>query len=79
MTRAERRHQRARAKAKHLRYWRGQIFGGDVLDPPKDIAKRHPADCGNSRCGICSYEKTWYGYKPRRRAERAVIAAELDA
>ncbi len=49
-TRAYRRHQRARIRARHLRDHRAR-FGRDV-PPPKDLATRHPIDCGG-RCQLC--------------------------
>ena len=59
-TRAYRRHQRARTIARHLRDWRS-IYSGDEsrwgpMPPPKDIAVRHPFDCGR-RCELCHGDK----------------------
>lgn len=53
-TRAYRRHQRARIKARHLRDYR-ELMSIVARDwpAPKDIAKRHPLDCGRSRCHCC--------------------------
>jgi hypothetical protein len=54
-SRAYRRHQRARTKARHLRdyYELSDPLG---FPPPKDIAVRHPRDCGR-RCYLCHYDK----------------------
>jgi hypothetical protein len=52
-TRAYRRFVRSRQRTRHLRFWysRWGINAGDP--PPRDIAIRHPGDCGHSHCGIC--------------------------
>lgn len=69
-SRAYRRHQRARVKARHLRAyyvlsatWPDVRFG---FPPRKDIATRHPLDCGR-RCYLCHYDKL-LGFRPRREA-----------
>ena len=58
-TRAYRRHQRARIKARHLRDYRTLMAStAEEFPPPDDIAVRHPLDCGR-RCFLCHYEKLW--------------------
>jgi hypothetical protein len=63
-TRAYRRHQRARIKARHLRDyyelnpWSARNSEAAGFGPPKDIAIRHPLDCGR-RCYLCHYQKLW--------------------
>lgn len=66
-TRAYRRHQRARTKARHLRDWR-TLMDPIGYPPPKDIAKRHPLDCGQ-HCQLCHYEK-WMPGRRRARENR---------
>jgi hypothetical protein len=63
-TRAYRRHQRARIRARHLREYRELIPDARHLQPPKDIAVRHPLDCGR-RCFLCHHDKLLR--RPRRR------------
>jgi hypothetical protein len=53
-TRAYRRHQRERTIAKHMRYLRASPWHGNHV--PRDIAVRHPADCGR-RCFLCHSDK----------------------
>ena len=56
-TRAYRRHQRARIKARHLRDYRAlSRWQRDPFPPAKDIATRHPLDCGR-RCFLCHMDK----------------------
>jgi hypothetical protein len=69
-SRAYRRHQRARIKARHLRDyyelspWSAAESAAAGFGPPKDIAKRHPRDCGH-RCFLCHYDKL-LGLPPER-------------
>lgn len=55
-SRAFRRHQRARIKARHVRDYYALTGYTGGLPPRKDIAVRHPRDCGR-RCYLCHYEK----------------------
>lgn len=57
-SRAYRRHHRARIKARHLRDLRDLISYRPDEWIPKDIAVRHPLDCGR-RCYLCHYAKLW--------------------
>ena len=61
-TRAYRRHHRARTVARHLRDWRSRY--PDRV-PPKDIAIRHPFDCGR-HCELCH----WAKFNEPRRARK---------
>lgn len=63
-TRAYRRHQRARTKARHLCALR--VSGISSVPRPRDIAVRHPSDCGG-RCLLCHWSKF---LDPRRARER---------
>lgn len=75
-TRAYRRHQRARHRARHIRVYH-EVDSRSAADGawPKDIATRHPLACPIPRCHICHYEKLT---EPRRaREKRAWIAAEI--
>lgn len=63
-TRAYRRHQRARAKARHLRDFR--LYATSATQPPRDVAIRHPFDCGG-RCLLCHWSKL---LEPRRARQR---------
>lgn len=54
-TRAYRRHQRARIKARHLHDF--YTLTSAYFPPPGDIAVRHPLDCGRSRCHCCHGDK----------------------
>lgn len=76
-TRAYRRHQRARTKARHLRdYYELSPSWAQQWDPPKDIAVRHPRDCGR-RCQLCHWDKL---NEPRRtREDRAWQRYEASA
>lgn len=62
-TRAYRRHQRARVRARHLREF--ALYVSSAL-PAGDIAVRHPLDCGR-RCLLCHWGKF---LAPRRARER---------
>lgn len=62
-TRAYRRHQRARVRARHLREFVRYALSAS---PPRDIAVRHPLDCGR-RCLLCHWSKL---LEPRRARER---------
>jgi hypothetical protein len=62
-TRAYRRHQRARVRVRHLREF--ALYASSAL-PPRDIAVRHPLDCGR-RCLLCHWGKF---LEPRRARER---------
>lgn len=75
-SRAYRRHQRARTRARHLRdYYELSASSWDRRwnsGPRKDIAIRHPRDCGR-KCYLCHYSKLlglprlgdegWRGYE----------------
>ncbi len=63
-TRAYRRHQRARVRARHLREL--GLYASQATPVPKDIAVRHPLDCGR-RCLLCHWSKF---LDPRRARER---------
>jgi hypothetical protein len=63
-TRAYRRHQRARAKARHLGAF--SWHATSATGPPRDIAIRHPFDCGG-RCLLCHPTKF---LEPRRTRQR---------
>ena len=71
--RAYRRHQRARIRARHLRDHR-LLCGWPELPPPKDLAVRHPFDCGN-RCLLCHGDKL---LGLRRARERRAWMRELE-
>ncbi len=62
-TRAYRRHQRARIRARHLRDF---ALYTSSASPRGDIAIRHPLDCGR-RCLLCHWSKF---LEPRRARER---------
>jgi hypothetical protein len=53
-TRAYRRHQRARVRARHLREL--ALYASSATPLPRDIAVRHPLDCGR-RCLLCHWSK----------------------
>lgn len=76
-TRAYRRHQRARIKARHLRDYYALVSGTHDLPPPNDVAIRHPLDCGR-RCYRCHYEKLWGLPRPREHDWRSYEAAADD-
>lgn len=82
-TRAYRRHQRARYKARHIRDyyelapWSAAMSAASGLGPPNDIATRHPRDCGK-RCGLCHGDKL-YGVPRRRGWERDALMYERVA
>jgi hypothetical protein len=41
--------------------------------------KRHPLDCGHTRCGLCSWHKQpWETKRRRRRDRQEAIAFELQ-
>ena len=75
-TRAYRRHQRARIKARHLRAYYALVSGPDE-PPPKDVAIRHPLDCGR-RCYRCHYEKLCGLPRPGERDWQRYEAAAED-
>ncbi len=62
-TRAYRRHQRTRIRARHLR---DLALCAASTSPRGDIAVRHPLDCGR-RCLLCHWSKF---LDPRRARER---------
>lgn len=71
-TRAYRRHQRARIKAAHLRAYH-ELMSLSELPPPKDIAVRHPLDCGR-HCLMCHMAKFT---DPRRAREKRAWRREV--
>lgn len=77
-TRAYRRHQRARTRARHLRDYYTLVSTARYWPPPKDIAKRHPLDCGNPRCQMCHYDK-FVVSDSRGAARRAAVWEDWSA
>jgi len=62
MPTSQRRHHRQRIITARRKLWYAMgydrsLAGRDAWPPPKDLATRHPFDCGNSRCGLCHYDK----------------------
>lgn len=77
-SRAERRHHRERVARNRVRDYE-VMFGATDPDKrflPADLATRHPADCGNPRCGLCHGDKV-YGSGARRQAGRREVAREV--
>lgn len=66
-SRAYRRHQRARTIARHRRYVLEVQYRGwnEEAYFPKDIAQRHPADCGRP-CGMCHLLPVFYRVEKKR-------------
>lgn len=64
-TRAYRRHHRARIKARNIRDYYALTSYTGGFGPRKDIATRHPRDCGR-RCLLCHWDKL---VEPRRARE----------
>lgn len=74
-SRAYRRHQRARIKARHLRDYRRLMASTAAMFPaPDDIATRHPLDCGR-RCELCHGDKF---DDPRRAREKRQWKGYVD-
>jgi len=65
-TRAYRRHQRARILARHLRVHSALMPLPSRL--PKDIASRHPLDCGK-QCELCHWAKFNEPRRPRQKRQ----------
>lgn len=59
--------------ARRAKFWAASGLVGDAVVEPGRFRKRHPLDCGRSRCGLCHGEKRFGRTKfaDRRLAEAA--------
>lgn len=66
-----------------LRRWKKEwdqytgYLWGERVDRPVS-RKRHPLDCGNSRCGTCHQEKRFGHQKTRQEKKSDLYLREID-